>query len=130
MAVFYFDADVKPEFRLLVQARGHNVVTTQERHQLDATDAEQLVTATLLGRILITHNGKHFRVLCEAWQVWRRVWDLAPADHAGVIAIPQQTLLPYVEGASEIDRLLGRNGSIWNQVWFFDLRSSAWVRQV
>ena len=129
MADLYFDADVRPAFRLLLEERGHNVVTSQELGQIAALDAEQLVTATQLDRILVTHNGKDFRMLCEAWPRWRRVWCLEPAEHAGVIAIPQQTLLPYPQAARQIDRLLEQHGRVRNELWFFDLRVGDWVRQ-
>ena len=130
MADLYFDADVRPSFRLLLEDRGHDVITTQELGRLPAPDAEQLVTATQLGRILVTHNGKDFRTLCQAWPTWRRVWGLEPAEHAGVIAIPQQTLLPLPQAARHVGRLLAQRGRVWNEVWFFDLRVGDWARQV
>ena len=72
MAGLYFDAGVQPSFRVLLEERGHDVLTTQELGQIAALDAEQLVTATQLDRILVTHNGKDFRTLCQAWPTWRR----------------------------------------------------------
>jgi hypothetical protein len=130
VASLYFDADIKPAFRHLLRPFGHDVLTTQDLHQIHATDAEQLVTATQLGRTLVTHNGKDFRTLCRAWPIWRRTWGLDPADQAGVIATPQQTLLPYDQAANQIERLLDRQRDLRNQVWFFDLRVGDWVRQV
>lgn len=121
---------MKPTFRRLVTSLGHEVVTTQELGQTAATDAEQLVTATGLGRILVTHNGKDYRTLCQAWHVWRRLRQLDPADHAGVVATPQQTLLSCEEAARHIDRLLVRQQDIRSQLWYFDLRAADWVRQV
>ena len=78
----------------------------------------------------MTHNGKDFRTLCQAWPVWRRVWGLAPIDHAGVIAIPQQTLVPYRDASRQIDRLLKTHEHLRNEFWFFDPRIAGWVRQV
>jgi len=129
MASLYFDADIKPTFRLLLEPRGHDVLTTQERGHIAALDAAQLVTATQLGRVLITHNGKDFRTLCQAWSLWRQGWGLDPTEHAGVIAIPQQTLLPYTQAAAAVGRLLGER-HIWNELWYFDLRIGDWIRQV
>lgn len=130
MADLYFDADVMPSFRLLLKDRGHDVLTTQELGRTAALDAEQLLTATELDRILVTHNGKDFRTLCQAWPVWRRVWGLAPIHRAGVVAIPQQTLLPYRDAARQIDRLLTMRDRLSNEFWFLDPRSVDWVRQV
>lgn len=130
MADLYFDAEVRPSFRLLLEERGHDVVTTHEFDQRAAVDAEQLVTATQRGRILVTHNGKDFRTLCQAWPRWRRVWGPDPAEHAGVLAIPQPSLLPHPRAARHIDRFLAQRERIWNELWFFDLRVGDWVRQV
>lgn len=130
MAELYLDADVRPSFRLLLEVRGHDVLATQELDQVAALDAEQLLTATQLDRILVTHNGKDFRTLCQAWPTWRRVWGLDLAEHAGVIAIPQQTLPPYPQAARQIDHLLKQHDRVWNGLWFFDLRGGGWLRQV
>ena len=130
MVNFSFDADVRPSFRFLLEERGHAVVTAQELGMSSAQDAEVLVVATELDRVVITHNGKDFRTLCQAWPLWRRRWGLPPAKHAGVVAIPQQTLLPYPAAADEIDQSLPRHLPVWNELWFFDLRSGDWVRQV
>lgn len=70
MASLYLDADVKPAFQLHLQMRWHDVVVTRDLGALNATDAEQLLTATDQRRILITHNGKDFRTLCQEWRVW------------------------------------------------------------
>lgn len=130
MADFYFDADVTPAFRLLLADHGHDVLTTQELGQVTALDAEQLLTATELGRVLVTHNGKDFRTLCQAWPTWRRTWGLAPTNHAGVIAIPQQTLLPCPQAARRIDRLVRARQPLWGALWFFDLTIGDWDQQV
>jgi hypothetical protein len=130
VADLYFDADVTPAFCLLLTDRGHDVLTTQAVGRIAAVDGEQLLTATERDRVLVTHNGKDFRTPCQAWPIWRRAWALDPAEHAGVIAIPQQTLLPYGQAAREIDRLVREHKRIWNGVWFFDVRIVGWVRQV
>ena len=130
MARLYLDADVQPSFRILLERSGHTVSRAGDFDLGGAIDALQLVVATAQDSLLVTHNGKDFRTLCQAWPYWRAVWGLEPTDHAGVVAIPQQTHLPYPVAASRIDSLLGAQGSIWNQLWFFDHRSEKWVRQV
>lgn len=130
MADLYFDADVTPSFRLLLESRSHTVLTAQELGAAAALDAEQLVTATQLGRIIITHNGKDFRTLCFAWSVWRRVWAIEPAEHTGVIAIPQRTLRPYPEAARHIHPLLTNTDHLGGQLWYYDIRIRGWVRQI
>ena len=130
MADLYLDADIKPGYPLMLKMRWHDVITSHELGQLAATDAEQLVTATNLNRILVTHNGKDFRTLCQAWRIWRRVWGLPPAEHAGVIAIPQPISLPISDGARHIDRLLERRRQLTNELWYFDAHGSEWIQQV
>jgi hypothetical protein len=86
--------------------------------------------ASNLEASLVTHNGKDFRTLCQAWPYWREIWGLEPVAHAGVIAIPQQTFLPYLDAAHQIDRLLRPHGRLWNQLWYFDLKVGDWVQQI
>jgi hypothetical protein len=50
VADLYLDADIKPGYRLLLRMRRHDVMTTQVLDQIAASDAEQLITATNLGR--------------------------------------------------------------------------------
>jgi hypothetical protein len=130
MASLYFDTDIQPDFAGLLSAEGNQVLTARELRKLDATDGEHLAEATTRGLLLVTHNGNDFRTLCLAWHVWRRLWNLEAMPHAGVIAIPQRTRLPYARAAEEIGALLSRESNIWNQCWYFDLTAGDWVRQV
>ena len=130
VVTLYLDADVMPDFGQTLRLRRHDALTARDHGLLGATDAEQLLEATALNRILITHSGKDFRTLCQAWPVWRRAWGLAVLAHAGVIAIPQQTRLPYPDAAEHIDRLLANRHPLWNELWYSDLQMGDWVRQI
>lgn len=130
MATVYLDADVMPDFGQTLLLRRHDVLTAREHGLLGGTDGEQRIEATRLDRVLITHSGKDFRTLCQAWPIRRRAWGLEPLAHAGVIAIPQQTRLPYPDAADHIDRLLASRPPPWNEVWYFDLQAGDWVRQI
>jgi hypothetical protein len=129
VATFYLDADVQPTFRVPLERSGHKVLKAHDFDLGGAIDALHLVMASNLEAILVTHNGKDFRTLCQAWPYWRETWGLEPADHAGVIAIPQQTHLPYPQAAFQINRLLISRGRVWNQLWYFDLKAGDWVQQ-
>ncbi|HUG60980.1 MAG TPA: DUF5615 family PIN-like protein [Methylomirabilota bacterium] len=130
MAALYLDADIMPDFGQTLLARRHDVLTARDHGTLTVTDAEQLLEATRLRRILVTHNGKDFRTLCQAWPIWRRDWGLVVAAHAGVIAVPQQSRLPYPDAAAHIDRLLASRQPLWNELWYFDLHEGDWVQQI
>jgi len=130
MASLYVDAGVQPEFAGLPRADDHEVVTARELRAHSLSDAEHLAEATMRRFLIVTHNGNDFKNLCVAWRVWRRLWHLEDMPHAGVIAIPQRTRLPYARAAAEIGALLIRESTIWNQLWYFDLTVDRWVRQV
>jgi hypothetical protein len=109
---------------------GNEVVTARELLMRTASDGEHLAEATSRGLIVVTHNGNDFMTPCIAWCYWRQLWRLEEIPHAGVIAIPQRTLLPYARAAREIGNLVMREPRPWNQCWSFDLTAETWVRQV
>ena len=66
-----------------LRARGIDIVTTIEAHQLGATDAEQLATAINLRRTIYTFNVGDFA------QLHRESLEQG-LDHTGIIVIPDQ----------------------------------------
>jgi hypothetical protein len=106
------------------------VVAERDRRTHATSDAEHLEAATSRGFLSVTHNRSDFKTLYIAWHVWRRLWNLGASSHAGVIAIPQRTRLPYTSAVTEIGALPAREPTMWNQLWYFDLDSDDWVRQV
>ena len=66
-----------------LRARGIDLVTTAEAHQLGATDAEQLSTAINLRRTIYTFNVGDFALLHHE-SLERGL------EHAGIIVIPDQ----------------------------------------
>ncbi len=102
MADFYLDENVDSEFASLLTARGHTVFTTAQADRLGTTDDRQLLFATDLGRILITHDERDYRFLCGLWRNLAKRWGINDAAHAGVLVIPQRLPFPYNHTASEI----------------------------
>ncbi|MBC8116867.1 MAG: DUF5615 family PIN-like protein [Candidatus Saccharimonas sp.] len=66
-----------------LRARGIDVVTTAEVHQLGATDAEQLATAINLRRTIYTFNVGDFAQLHSEFLE-------QGLEHTGIIVIPDQ----------------------------------------
>lgn len=118
MTDFYLDEDVEAPLGPLLEARGHRVRLTRHETPLGTPDYEQLVIATDLGCVLITHNRKDFRLVCGAWRRLAERWGVME-EHAGVLALPQRLHLPYSRSASEVHSLV-RGQSVWNHYFQLD----------
>lgn len=70
-----------------LRARGIDIVTTAEAHQLGATDPDQLATAIKLRRAIYTFNVGDFAQL--------HIGTIEQGlEHTGIIVIPDQRLSP------------------------------------
>jgi hypothetical protein len=74
----YLDEDVEVLVAALLRARGFVAVTTLEAGHLGASDSDQLLHATNLGKAILTHNRRHFAELA-------RNCVAAGQHHAGII---------------------------------------------
>jgi len=63
----YFDEDVSAKVIASLKNRGFDVSSAQDAGLLGKTDEEQLRKAILDGRVLVTHNKKHFIALHEKY---------------------------------------------------------------
>ena len=129
MAELYLDEDVDLLFGPFLVAKGHATLTTQEIGQLRAQDDTQLLTATDLGRLLITHNRRDFLLLARAWRSLAARWGVDPGAHAGIIVIPQRMELPLAQAAEEIDILIRREANLWGKVFNYD-RNRGWIAEL
>lgn len=136
----YFDNDVAIAVADVLQLQGYDAITTRYlRRQLDG-DHQQLLTAAVSGRVLVTHNWKDFRLLHDAWQTWfqsmaRQPWPVqlwklnftirlnSYPKHSGILVIPQG--LPAHSLAMEIDNLLKSRPPVSNKL--YRLSSGLWV---
>jgi hypothetical protein len=96
MANLYTDNDVPIPLANRLQSSGHNVVTVRGLGTRKAGDDEHLLTAALQQRIFITHNGRDFLLLHNAWRRWSAAWG-ATAQHAGILIIPQRVPIARLE---------------------------------
>lgn len=106
VANYFLDADVGDGLADLLAPKGHPTVTTKQASRLNAFDDEQLLIATDLGRLLITHDKDDFLLLHRAWRSFARRWGVQPEAHAEIIVVPQRREVPYIRTAAEIDTLI------------------------
>ncbi|MEK6619257.1 MAG: DUF5615 family PIN-like protein [Nitrospirota bacterium] len=97
-APLYLDEDVSVVVATTLQARGFDVVTTRDLGKLGRTDAEQLATSAMAGRVFLTHNRVDFESLHGEWLQAGRA-------HAGIIVARRHA---PSELASRVGRLLSR----------------------
>ena len=74
----YLDYDVDVSRAVRLQSRGHEVLTTRDARNMEASDEQQLIVATTEERVFLTHNRRDFRRL-------HRHWIEAGRSHAGII---------------------------------------------
>jgi predicted nuclease of predicted toxin-antitoxin system len=122
MADLFLDADIDAALVSLFEARGHSVQSTAQVSRLNATDIEQLLIATDLGRLLITHDKDDYLLRCRLWRALALRWGVSSETHAGVIIVPQAKQLPLPRIVSEIDGLIRSEPSLWGRVFRFDLK--------
>jgi hypothetical protein len=76
----YFDEDVDVRLAEALRRRHYDVETAATAGLLEASDEEQLAYAAGQGRVLITHNIKHFPALHAAWVLGGR-------KHYGIVVL-------------------------------------------
>lgn len=88
---FYIDEDLSDDLADGLRALGIDALHARETGNRGAIDPRQLAIAAVLGRILVTANFAHFRMLHEAWLVWSGDNGndrLGP--HPGIAAVPNE----------------------------------------
>ena len=104
------------------------MLTARDVGRLKATDDEQLLTATDLDWLLVTHNQDDYELLHRAWHSFARRWGVVAGDHAGVIVVPQSQVMPYPRTAGEIDSLVRAEPRRWGRIFEFH-RKWGWIER-
>lgn len=94
---FYVDEDLSDDFADALKGVGVDAVHAREVGHGGASDPTQLMVAFHEGRVLLTANAGHFRMLHEAWLVWSAgpgVQGLGP--HPGIVVLPNESLISPV----------------------------------
>ncbi len=127
MARFHLDHNVSHRLGALLRLDGHDVVTAWTLGLSGAEDDVHLSTAADDDRVLITQNGRDFRLLHGAWLRWSAKWRVT-AIHAGILIIPQSQALSDVEASREIHALV-RTTALANELFEYLVGPPAgWVR--
>lgn len=69
MAALFLDEDVSIDLSVTLAQHGHFVTTTRGERRLGVSDPHQLTFAADRNWTIVTHNGRDFRLLHEAWLV-------------------------------------------------------------
>jgi hypothetical protein len=120
MADFLADHNFIEEISDQIAALGHDVAPARRLGLRRSKDNEILLTAATTGRIILTHNGKHFAELHYAWLNWPQSWNLGwTPQHYGILSLPQMPPAERGRAAQAIDQLVVAQGSLTNElhVW-------------
>ncbi len=107
--LFALDEDVPQAVATLLRQQGLAVQSAKELGRLGLSDVQVLLRAALNRQIVVTHNGRDFALLHEAWTTWSRQWEQEIATesqtpvnlshHAGIIItphLPNRTLVDVI----------------------------------
>jgi uncharacterized protein with PIN domain len=86
----YLDECVDQRLAAALRALGYDVLTVQDAHRESEEDEDQLLYATIQGRMLLSHNQLDFRR-------WHATFERAGWPHGGIILIPQTVPLSRLE---------------------------------
>jgi len=124
---FHIDKDVAAALKQRLDLHYGNpdcAVTAANLGLHRASDGHHLLVAAQAGRILVTHNGKDFIAMQDAWLRWQQAWRVE-AFHAGVLIIPQAWKPP--QSAREIVQFVGVRQSLPNEIYIYEL-DVGWVK--
>jgi hypothetical protein len=127
---FHLDQDVNQLLKQYLNAHYNDPDCAKTATELDlhlASDGHHLLRAAQAGRIFVTHNGKDFITMQDAWERWSKAWGVQ-AMHAGILIFPQRWLPPRV--AEEIVQFLGTRISLPNEIYAYDVDPNVdrWVQ--
>ena len=122
MSDFYLDEAVDRGYGPLLDAKGHTVLTAAQAGRLGVDDHVQLLTATDLGRVLITHDAGDVLLLYRVWRSFARRWQVDPDDHAGILVVPKTSKALYPQVVREIDGLVRGQRGVWGRYYALDLK--------
>jgi len=129
-AQFHLDQDVDKRLKEHLNVHYGNdeaVKTAAELGLHRSLDGHHLLAAAQAGRIFVTHNGKNFITMQDAWVRWSGAWGVTPM-HAGILIISQGLTPLYA--AREIAQFLGNRVSLPNEIYAYDADPNVqrWVR--
>jgi len=105
VVTFYLDRKLAVRVADALHRRGHQAVRTPLAPA--SPDYAHLLFAALRGWILVTHNGRDFKLLHGAWQTWPVALNVGGwPRHAGIVVPPQHLRWTEERTADELDALV------------------------
>lgn len=125
MASFYLDRSLAADVADALRTHGHAATRTPLTH--NAPDYEHLLCAAQQQWVLVTHNGRDFRLLYGAWQAWPPALGVTGwVAHAGMLVPPQDQRWAAARIAEEIHALVSTTPVLTNA--FYEWRpSTGWA---
>ena len=124
MASLYLDHGIAHEVIAHLHAADHEAVTARSLGLAMAGDDEHLLTATRLGRILVTYD-QDFITIHNAWRRPSAAWGISP-QHAGVLITPQPPVTSASQGARALNTILASGQPLANELHRWTI-SRGWV---
>lgn len=124
----YLDNDVSGDVARLLRQAGHSLLTASDVGLANVGDHEQLITATKMRRVLVSHNAKDYRLLHDAWRRWTEVWRIT-RPHAGILIIPQPPTWSSPRAAHEIADFFSLELVIENELYEWRRGTRRWERR-
>lgn len=128
--MLYFDEQVSHHLIDPIVARGIDVTTVNLLGHKGLSDPVQLLRATELGRVVVTHNVADFILLHEAWLAWSDAWDARNhSEHSGILVVHPVKAPSFEHMAGQIVDLLQWADSLVNRLFSWDAKNG-WQESV
>lgn len=126
MISFLLDENVSELLLPLLALLGYDATSVGRLGWKGCNDADQLLAAAALSRVIVTYDVDDYELLRHAWHGWSQAWGVEPKpDHPGILTIRSSKGLLAHRIASAIDGLLQNESSLTNR--FFGWASqSGW----
>lgn len=127
MAMFYLDENISVLLTGELESRGHEVAPTRGESRLGASDPHQLLYAAERNWTIVTRDGRHFRLLHDAWLLWSDRWG-TQQSHAGILVLQSFEGQTAEDMANAITALLRDPHISLDTALYEWKRSTGWVR--
>jgi hypothetical protein len=124
--MLYLDQNLMPDAALRLRQLGHDVLRAADLGYQRAEDAEHLLNAAHLRRVLVTKD-RDFRGLQVGWRLWAADWGVRPTpQHAGFLLTPGHWSAVTI--AQEVTAFFGLGLRLENVLYEYDDKQSlGWV---
>jgi hypothetical protein len=113
---FLLDENVSELLIPLLALLGYDAVSVGRLGWKGHSDADQLLAAASLGRVVVTYDVDDYELLHLAWHAWAAAWNVTPLPtHPGILTIRSSKGLTAQDIASAIDGLMKQESKLTNR---------------